>query len=128
MMDIAPGMHLDRYKTHDIEIVIDRFTIEEDKRDRLISAVALAFKMGNDFVMIVNLENDEMKAFSKSLMDPVSGLSYEEPSPNNFSFNSPYGACKECNGIGEIHQADMEKLYRTGLKVSKKKPLNHWVR
>ncbi|MBK7525133.1 MAG: excinuclease ABC subunit UvrA [Saprospiraceae bacterium] len=110
MMDIAPGMHLDRYKTHDIEIVIDRFTIEEDKRDRLISAVALAFKMGNDFVMIVNLENDEMKAFSKSLMDPVSGLSYEEPSPNNFSFNSPYGACKECNGIGEIHQADMEKV------------------
>ena len=110
LLDITPGMFLDRYKTHDIEIVIDRMTVSDERRDRLVAAIQLAFKMGNDFVMIVNLENDEIKAFSKSLMDPVSGLSYEEPSPNNFSFNSPYGACPECGGIGEKHQADMEKV------------------
>ncbi|MFZ1706148.1 MAG: excinuclease ABC subunit UvrA [Saprospiraceae bacterium] len=110
MLDITPGMHLDRYKTHDIEIVIDRLTVEEDKRDRLVSAIQLAFKMGNDFVMISNLETLEIKAFSKSLMDPISGISYEEPSPNNFSFNSPYGACPDCNGIGDKFQADMDKI------------------
>lgn len=110
MMDITPGMHLDRYKTHDIEIVIDRMSVAEDKRDRLVSAIQLAFKMGNDFVMVADLDEGQVKAFSKTLMDPLSGLSYEEPSPNNFSFNSPYGACPECNGLGEKHQADLEKV------------------
>lgn len=110
MKDITPGMHLDRYRTHDIEIVIDRMSVADDKRDRLIAAIQLAFKMGNDFVMVADLEEDSVKAFSKTLMDPLSGLSYEEPSPNNFSFNSPYGACPECNGLGEKHQADLEKV------------------
>lgn len=110
MKDIVPGMHLDRYKTHDIEIVIDRLAVAEDKRDRLQQALELSFKMGNDFVMVMDIENDEIKAFSKTLMDPVSGISYEEPSPNHFSFNSPYGACPVCNGLGEKHVADLEKI------------------
>lgn len=108
--DITPGMFLDRYKTHDIEIVIDRFTVQTDKKERLEAAIQLAFKMGNDFVMMLDLDHNEIKAYSKSLMDPVSGISYEEPSPNNFSFNSPYGACPECNGLGEKHQADLDKV------------------
>lgn len=65
--------------------------------------------MGDDFIMIQNTDAGEVKAYSKSLMDAVSGISYEEPSPNNFSFNSPYGSCPACTGLGEIHKADMKK-------------------
>lgn len=110
VLDLTPGMSLDRYKTHDIEIVIDRIGVALDKRDRLVAALQLAFKMGNDFVMVMDIDDESIKAFSKSLMDPISGISYEEPSPNNFSFNSPYGACPECNGLGEKNQADLDKI------------------
>ena len=110
MLDLVQGLQVDRYKVHDIEIVIDRLKVEEDKKERLVTSLQLALRMGNDFIMIINTDNNEIKAYSKSLMDPLSGISYEEPSPNNFSFNSPYGACPDCNGLGELHKADMAKI------------------
>ena len=110
IVDITKGMQLDRYKVHDIEIVIDRLKVEPDKKERLTTSLQLALKMGDDFIMIQNTDAGEVKAYSKSLMDAVSGISYEEPSPNNFSFNSPYGSCPACTGLGEIHKADMKKI------------------
>lgn len=108
--DITKGMQLDRYKVHDIEIVIDRIKVEGDKKDRISTSLQLALKMGDDFIMIQDTDDNEVKAYSKSLMDPLSGISYEEPSPNNFSFNSPYGSCPDCTGLGEIHKADLKKI------------------
>ena len=110
LMDIEPGMMLDRFKTHDIEIVIDRIVPDEDKKSRLVTSIGDAFRQGSDFIQILDLDTGEVKPFSKKLMDPESGLSYEEPSPNSFSFNSPYGSCPECKGLGEKFQADMTKV------------------
>jgi len=110
IMDLVPGLQLDRYKVHDIEIVVDRLKVEADKADRLTASLQMGLKLGNDFIMIIDTDSDVMKAYSKSLMDPLSGVSYDEPSPNNFSFNSPYGACPGCNGLGEQHKADMLKI------------------
>ena len=110
ILEITKGMQIDRYKVHDIEIVIDRIKVEPDKKDRIINSLQLALKIGDEFIMIQDTDNGEVKAYSKSLMDPVSGISYEEPSPNNFSFNSPYGSCPDCTGLGEIHKADLNKI------------------
>ncbi len=110
ILDITKGMQIDRYKVHDIEIVIDRIKVEPDKKDRITNSLQLALKMGDEFIMIQDTDYGEVKAYSKSLMDPVSGISYEEPSPNNFSFNSPYGSCPDCTGLGEIHKADLSKI------------------
>jgi len=110
ILDITKGMQIDRYKVHDIEIVIDRIKVEPDKKDRITNSLQLALKMGDEFIMIQDTDHGEVKAYSKSLMDPVSGISYEEPSPNNFSFNSPYGSCPDCTGLGEIHKADLSKI------------------
>jgi excinuclease ABC subunit A len=108
MLDIEPRMQVDRYKTHDIEAVVDRIKIEEAKRDRIRSSMQAALKMGKGFIMIMNFETEEIAAYSKFLMDPETGLSYEEPSPNAFSFNSPYGACKNCKGLGKLTELDMK--------------------
>jgi excinuclease ABC subunit A len=110
MLDLTPALQVDRYKVHDIEIVIDRLKVAEENRERLVSSIQIALKMGEDLLFILNTESGEVKAYSKSLMDPVSGVSYEEPSPNHFSFNSPYGACEECTGLGEKHKADLQKV------------------
>lgn len=110
IIDLEVGLQLDRYKVHDIEIVIDRIKVEPEKTDRLRSSLDIALKMGNDFIFIQEIESQELKAYSKSLMDPISGISYEEASPNNFSFNSPYGYCPACLGLGEVHKADLEKI------------------
>lgn len=108
--DLVPGLQIDRYKVHDIEIVIDRLKVAPENKDRLVASIQMALKMGNDLMMVMNSESGTPKAFSKSLMDPTTGMSYEEPSPNNFSFNSPYGSCPACNGLGEIHKADLDKI------------------
>lgn len=108
--DLAPGMQLDRYKTHDIEVVIDRIKVQADRRDRIASSIQIAMKQSNDFIYVMNADTEEIKPFSKRLMDPDSGISYEEPSPNTFSFNSPYGTCPGCKGLGIQHKADMEKI------------------
>lgn len=106
MLDLVPKMQVDRYKTHDIEVVVDRLKVSSDKEERLRSSMQAALKMGKGFIMIMDYETEELFAYSKYLMDAETGISYEEPSPNAFSFNSPYGACPKCNGLGTITEVD----------------------
>ena len=107
VQDIKAGMQLDRYKTHDIEAVVDRIKVSEDRRQRLVEALQLAFKISKGFVMVLDTDQNEVFQYSKYLMCPESGLSYEEPSPNSFSFNSPYGACPNCKGLGVVTEVQM---------------------
>jgi excinuclease ABC subunit A len=110
VLDLVQGLQVDRYKVHDIELIVDRLKAEEDKRERISNSLEIAMKMGEDFIYIMEHGTDELKPFSKQLMDAESGLSYEEPSPNTFSFNSPYGTCPACKGLGQLHKADMDKV------------------
>lgn len=108
--DITPGMKLDRYKTHDIEVIIDRFTENISDSDRVYKAVGTAMKMGAGIMMAMDWSSMEAVYFSRSLMCPSSGISYPDPEPNLFSFNSPYGACTPCSGLGEVSAVDLEKI------------------
>jgi len=110
MRDIEFGMKVDRYKVHDIEIVIDKIKVETGKKNRISEAVKTAMKYGKGSMMVVDHDQKQTHHFSKALMCPVSGISYEEPEPNSFSFNSPYGACPKCNGLGTISEIDMNKI------------------
>lgn len=109
IMDLVPKMQLDRYKTHDIEIVIDRIIAKKADRFRIAQSVKTALSRGNGVIMIQD-DQANIHHFSKFLMDPVSGLSYDEPAPNSFSFNSPYGACPTCNGLGQIQEISREAV------------------
>jgi excinuclease ABC subunit A len=100
IVDITPKMQVDRYKIHDIEVLIDRIEPKKDARFRIQESVKSALKTGKGTLVLVNLDSNKAFHFSKFLMDPVSGISYDEPQPNTFSFNSPYGACKTCDGLG----------------------------
>ncbi|HRI26595.1 MAG TPA: excinuclease ABC subunit UvrA [Chitinophagales bacterium] len=108
MQDITPKMQLDRYKVHDVEVVIDRLAIEPDVRARLAASVETSLKMGNGLMMVIEYNTGQVAHFSKLLMCPNSGIAYNEPSPNTFSFNSPYGACPECKGLGSVYDIDMQ--------------------
>lgn len=108
IVDLEENYQVDRFKTHDIEIVIDRIKVDEEKRARISASLSTAFKMGNDLIFIQDIDKDLLVPFSKHLMDAESGLSYEEPSPNSFSFNSPYGSCETCKGLGETFEADIQ--------------------
>ncbi|MFM7663975.1 MAG: excinuclease ABC subunit UvrA [Bacteroidota bacterium] len=110
IVDVKPGMKLDRYKTHDIEIVVDRFSEHSKDSDRLYQAIVTGMKLGSGFILVAEWETDELHYFSRSLMCPTTGIAYPEPEPNLFSFNSPYGACLACNGLGEISAIDIEKI------------------
>ncbi len=110
LLDLVPGLQVDRYKVHDIELVVDRIVASERRRDRLSQSLATAMKMGNGLVMIEDVDSGNVLPFSKALMDPQTGLSYEEPSPNTFSFNSPYGACPQCRGLGVVNTVDLDKV------------------
>ena len=110
VLEVAPKMQLDRYKIHDIEIVIDRIVAEEDDRFRISQSLKSALQHGKG-VLMVREESGEIHYFSKYLMDPETGLSYEEPAPNSFSFNSPYGACPSCNGLGVIEEITRESIF-----------------
>ena len=119
MMEITQGMKVDRYKNHDIEVVIDKLSLppapperggERESNDRLKKSVQLAMKQGDGLVMILDKDSGNAKYFSKRLMCPTSGISYSEPAPNNFSFNSPQGACPHCKGLGIINEIDLEKV------------------
>ena len=110
IMDLTPKMQVDRHKIHDIQLVVDRLSVQPDKEARVISSLSTALKIGEGMLMVMKVGEDEARIFSKQLMDPISGISYEEPSPNTFSFNSPYGACPLCSGLGEVTQVDMEKV------------------
>lgn len=109
VMDMVPKMQVDRYKTHDIEIVVDRIIADADDRYRIAQSVKTALSHGKG-VMMVRDEDANVHHFSKYLMDPETGLSYDEPAPNNFSFNSPYGACQTCNGLGQIEEISRENV------------------
>ncbi|MCS7019851.1 MAG: excinuclease ABC subunit UvrA [Cytophagales bacterium] len=103
IVDIVPKMQLDRYKIHDIEIVIDRVVVRETDRYRIVQSLKTALREGKGIVMVLD-PNGEKRYYSKYLMDPESGIAYDEPAPNMFSFNSPYGACKTCNGLGVVEK------------------------
>ena len=108
--EALPGMKLDRYKNHDVEVVIDKL-IPQDKDDtRLKNSVATAMKQGDGLLMVLDTMTNEVRHYSKRLMCPVTGLSYREPAPHNFSFNSPQGACPKCKGLGVVNLIDIDKV------------------
>jgi excinuclease ABC subunit A len=110
--DLEFGMKVDRYKTHDIEIVIDRMAIdtEEDTDKRLSESIKTAMYHGDDVMMVIEQESQEVRFYSRNLMCPSSGISYPNPEPNNFSFNSPKGACPCCNGLGTVNEINLQKI------------------
>ena len=126
ILDITPKMQVDRYKIHDIEVVIDRLEIDKSIRSRLYESLQVAMKQGKGVVMLIEHAEEKLKPkkssakvqtdapkarfFSRFLMCPSTGISYDEPAPNLFSFNSPYGACPKCNGLGEISEIDIDKI------------------
>jgi len=110
--DLVKGMKLDRYKTHDIEIVIDRLKIDDktDAQKRLDESIKTAMYHGSDTLIILDQETEKVRYFSRNLMCPTTGISYPNPEPNTFSFNSPKGACPSCNGIGTLYQVNIDKI------------------
>jgi len=112
ILDVTPGMQIDRYKIHDIEIVVDRLRTGDDRGERLADSVRTALRLGDGMLMVIDLDASDTTpaGYSKNLMCPESGISYEEPSPNTFSFNSPYGMCPHCKGLGEVHEVDMARV------------------
>jgi excinuclease ABC subunit A len=110
--DLEYGMKVDRYKTHDIEIVIDRVAVkkDEDTDKRLTESIKVAMHHGDDIMMVIEQDNQEVRFYSRSLMCPTSGISYPNPEPNNFSFNSPKGACSNCNGLGIVNEINLQKI------------------
>lgn len=108
--EALPGMKLDRYKNHDIEVVIDKLVVTDKDDVRLKNSVATAMQQGDGLLMILDLQSENVRHYSKRLMCPVTGLSYREPAPHNFSFNSPQGACPKCKGLGVVNQIDVEKV------------------
>ena len=108
--EALPGMKLDRYKNHDIEVVVDKLVVTDKDDVRLKNSVATAMQQGDGLLMILDLQSENVRHYSKRLMCPVTGLSYREPAPHNFSFNSPQGACPKCKGLGVVNQIDVEKV------------------
>lgn len=108
--EIIPGMRVDRYKNHSIEILIDKLVVSNKFEDKLKSSIRTAMKQGQGLILVQDVEADEVRHYSRSLMCPTTGLSYSEPAPHNFSFNSPHGACPTCKGMGSIDQVDIEKI------------------
>lgn len=110
IIDLSPNFKLDRYKIHDIDLVIDRIKVDEKKYKRLSQSIQLALKHGDSVISIYDNEKKKDYLYSTQLIDPESGISYEAPSPNSFSFNSPYGSCPECKGLGIINKVDLDKV------------------
>ena len=110
LREITTGMKLDRYKNHDIEVVVDKLAVQAKDAERLQKSVSQTLQQGDGLMMILNAATDEARFYSKRLMDPVSGLSYREPAPHNFSFNSTQGACPKCKGLGYVSVMDHDKV------------------
>jgi len=108
--DLVPKMQVDRYKIHDIEVVIDRLAVTEDMKARLGQSVQKALQMGKDLLFLLLNDDNKLFQYSKQLMCEDTGISYEEPSPNSFSFNSPYGACPTCKGLGVVYQISLDAI------------------
>lgn len=134
VVEITPRMQLDRYKVHDIEMVVDRIKVDDKNRTRLIESLKLAMRLGKNVMQILDVDTNETRFFSRNLMCPTTGIAYDLPAPNLFSFNSPKGACPTCNGLGEISEVDINKIF-PDKKLSIKKggiaPLgphkNNWI-
>ena len=110
IITMVDKMQLDRYKVHDIEVVIDRLEVNDKSLSRISSSVKTAMKQGKGSLMIIEHGQNDVHHFSRTLMCPTTGISYDEPAPNLFSFNSPYGACPQCNGLGEVSEVDLKKI------------------
>jgi excinuclease ABC subunit A len=110
VLDMTFGMKLDRYKVHDIEIVVDRIEVNESSAQRITESLKLAMKHGKGSMMVLDADSNQARHFSRFLMCPTSGISYDEPAPNLFSFNSPYGACPRCHGLGKVTEVDIHKI------------------
>lgn len=131
MIPLEKGMRLDRYKVHDIEMVVDRMPIDKKDRKRIYDSVLTTMKHGGKAMMVLDLDTNDVRHFSRTLMCPSTGISYPEPEPNLFSFNSPYGACPSCSGLGEVAEADLEKIIPDPSKSIKKggiEPLGEYKR
>jgi excinuclease ABC subunit A len=132
--ELKAKMQVDRYKTHNIEVVVDRIEVSESLRQRITESLRSAMKLSKGSMMILNHENDEVSYFSRALVCPTSGISYDDPAPNIFSFNSPAGSCSKCNGIGNVSEIDKSKIIPDS-KITIKKgglaPLgaykNNWI-
>ena len=109
--EILPGMRVDRYKNHSIEILVDKLVVSNKFEDKLKKSLKIAMKLGDGLILIQEIDTDEVRHYSKMLMCPTTGLSYSEPAPHNFSFNSPQGACMKCNGLGTVDQIDVDKVF-----------------
>ena len=110
LQEIVVGMRLDRYKNHNIELVVDKLKVSGKDRQRLKETIAVAMKQGDGVIQVFDVEKGEGFFYSKSLMDPITGLSYREPAPHNFSFNSMQGACQKCKGLGSVNLIDVDKI------------------
>ncbi len=112
IVEIKQGMKVDRYKNHDIEVVIDKLAVKTDgvADERLKKSIQIAMKQGEGLIMILDKDTNTLKHFSKRLMCPTTGISYSDPAPNNFSFNSPQGACQRCKGLGKVSEIDLSKV------------------
>ena len=108
--EVMHGMKLDRYKNHDIEVVIDKMVVSEKDENRLKQSVGTAMQQGDGLIMILETDTNEIRHYSKRLMCPVTGIAYKEPAPHNFSFNSPQGACHRCKGLGYVNLIDVDKV------------------
>ena len=133
LTEITPGMKLDRFKTHDIEIVIDKLIIKKENEKRLKQSIETAIKYGDGLIMTLNIENDDERYFSRHLMCSKTGISYAQPEPNSFSFNSPKGACSKCNGLGIKSVIDKSKIINEKLSINNggltpiAKNANSWI-
>ena len=120
VVDITPGMQVDRYKIHDISIVVDRLLIDNIDRKRLYDSIVTGMKHGDKTISVLDFETNKLRHFSRLLMCPSTGISYQEAEPSLFSFNSPYGACENCNGLGEVAEVDIDKIIPDKTKSIKK--------
>ena len=111
IQEILPGMKLDRYRNHDIEVVIDRLKVQDKDDRRLIQSVATAMKQGDGLMLLYDMDTEQVRYYSKQLMCPTTGISYRDPAPHDFSFNSPQGACPRCKGLGYVSLIDEDKVF-----------------
>lgn len=126
LKEIVRGMKVDRYKNHNIEVVVDKMAVEDKDQDRLRRSIQMAMKQGNGILMVLDKDTGGVKNYSKRLMDPVTGLAYGDPAPNLFSFNSPEGACPHCKGLGVINEIDLKRSSQTLKRIFMTEPSSLW--